>query len=34
MPYLRQWSTTMLEPLVARELDELSVTYDADRPSD
>jgi hypothetical protein len=24
----------MLEPLVARELDELIVTYDADRPSD
>lgn len=34
MPYLRQWSTTMLEPLVARELDELIATYDADSPPD
>lgn len=34
MPYLRQWSTMMLEPLVARELDELIATYDADSPPD
>lgn len=33
MPYLRQWSTAMLEPPAIRELDELITTYEADRPA-
>lgn len=34
MPYLRQWSAAMLASPVARELDELIATYDADGPPD
>lgn len=33
MPYLRHWSGQMLEEPAARELDELIVTYEADRPA-